>query len=49
MASSNNGKKLLHIDFDYKLINFVACAGMVTCPRTKEMFAFKDAEKVYVM
>jgi len=23
--------------------------GMVTCPRTKEMFAFKDAEKVYVM
>lgn len=23
--------------------------GTVTCPRTKEVFAFKDAEKVYVM
>jgi macrophage erythroblast attacher len=23
--------------------------GMVTCPRTKEVFAVKDAEKVYVM
>jgi len=23
--------------------------GMITCPRTKEMFALKDADKVYVM
>ena len=23
--------------------------GVITCPRTKEMFALKDAEKVYVM
>ena len=23
--------------------------GIITCPRTKEMFALKDADKVYVM
>ena len=49
-VKKNKQKKRFNIQ-SWQALRVMAAGnnGMVTCPRTKEVFSLKDAEKVYVM